>query len=103
MPQLCLCRRVGGAISTRDLTVLPTRSVGSVLAARLAVKPHAHGFLERDAGPFEARSMRIQVSGVVDDQPVGASDLVRAACRVGDRSAKLLHFRNQAGRREYVA
>ena len=34
-------------------------------AKRLAVQPHADGFLQRDARPLESRSMRIQVSSAL--------------------------------------
>src|ERR1700694_5862069 len=72
-------------------------------AKRLGVKPHADGFLEGDARPFETWCVRIQVAGMVDDQPVRAPDLVGAALRIRNRRTKLLYFRHQAGRREYVS
>src|SRR6202030_3873759 len=75
----------------------------SMSSKRLGVKPHADGFLEGDTRPFEARSVRIQVAGVVDDQPVGAPDVVDATLRIRNRRAKLLYFRHQAGRREYLS
>jgi hypothetical protein len=47
--------------------------------------------------------VRIQVAGVVDDQPVRAPDVVDAALRIRNRRAKLLYFRHQAGRREHLS
>src|ERR1700682_2402930 len=70
---------------------------------RLGVKPHADGFLEGDTRPFEARSVRIQVAGMVDDQSVRAPDVIHAALRIRHRRAKLLYFRHQAGRCEYLS
>jgi len=72
-------------------------------AKGLGVEPQAGSFLEGDARPFETRCMRIQVVGVIDDQPVRVPDLVGAAPRIRNRRPKLPYFRHQAGRREHLS